>query len=74
VNEDLTSKLKKITAPSLLVWGARDRDTPMYMARAMKKRIKNSGLVIFPEAGHYSYLDNYYHFLTILDNFFKNEE
>jgi pimeloyl-ACP methyl ester carboxylesterase len=69
VNEDLTPYLDKIKAPSLLIWGDKDEDTPLYMAKVMEKRIPDAGLVIFEGAGHYSYLDDLPRYLAILDSF-----
>lgn len=57
VNKDLTGCLSDITSKTLIVWGKRDKDTPLYMARIMKRRIKNSRLILY-DAGHYSYLEN----------------
>ena len=56
VNADLTDKLSLITAPTLIFWGKNDKATPLYMAKTLHKRIKNSQLVIC-EGGHYAYLD-----------------
>jgi len=69
VNEDLASKLKHIEAPTLIIWGKRDRDTPMYMARKLVKGLKNSKLVIFEEAGHYAYLERFDRFLSLVTEF-----
>ena len=56
VNLDLICYAKGIKAETLLIWGRKDKDTPLYMARKFKRAIKNSRLVVYP-AGHYSYLD-----------------
>jgi pimeloyl-ACP methyl ester carboxylesterase len=57
VNEDLTSLLPKISAPTLLVWGAQDTSTPLADGRTMERLIPDAGLVVFDNAGHFSYLD-----------------
>lgn len=62
VEEDLTQDAAAIRVPTLLVWGKRDRDTPLYMARRLNKVIENSRLVIY-NAGHYSYIDEREKFL-----------
>lgn len=74
VNEDLKYTLKNIKVPTLLIWGENDLDTPLKDARIIKKHIKNSGLVVLKGAGHFSYLDNLYEFLIIVDNFLKGCE
>lgn len=60
VNADLRSCMKKIEAPTLLLWGENDTATPMRDARIMLKRIPDSGLISFAGAGHFSFVDNPY--------------
>ncbi len=57
VNEDLTDNLSQIEAPTLLLWGEKDSDTPLWMGEMMKDIIKDSRLVVL-DGGHYSYLDD----------------
>ena len=52
IREDLTANLKKITIPTLILWGEEDRYTPLNQAYQLKKLIKNSKLKIFPRIGH----------------------
>ena len=68
---DLTNKLKDIKQPTLLIWGENDKDTPLYMARVMEKKIKDSGLVTIENAGHFSYLDNPAKYLMVANEFLK---
>lgn len=71
VNLYLEDRLGYITCPALLIWGRRDRETPLYMAKRIKKGIKDCGLIIL-EGGHYSYLDEYATFLAVLDSYFRD--
>jgi len=71
VNEDLSKNAKKISCPTLLVWGDRDAETPFYMAKKLNKYIRNSALVIIKNAGHFSYLDNPVLFLNIMTKMFE---
>ncbi len=57
VNEDLTGLLPRIAAPTLLVWGDQDTDTPLADGQAMERLIPDAGLVVFEGAGHFSYAD-----------------
>ncbi len=57
VNEDLTDRLHLIKAPTLLIWGEKDTATPLKDAKKMERLIPDAGLVSYPEAGHYSFLD-----------------
>lgn len=69
VNQNLREYLKHIKAPTLLVWGSEDRDTPLYFAEIMEKEIPDAGLVVFEGASHFSYLDDLPRFNTILSVF-----
>jgi pimeloyl-ACP methyl ester carboxylesterase len=71
VNFYLDDYLKDIKCDTLIIWGKKDKDTPPYMAKRLKRGIYNSGL-IFLEGGHYSYLDCYPQFLAILDSYFND--
>lgn len=73
VNEDLRPLLKDIQASTLLIWGKDDNDTPVYMGEIMEKEIKDSGLVVLENAGHYSYLDQFMRFKAIIDSFLKED-
>lgn len=69
INLDLTDRLSKITRPTLLIWGENDTDTPLYMAKIMEKKIKDSGIVVLKDAGHFSYLDNKAQYLKVAEVF-----
>ncbi len=72
INLDLTPNLKDISASTLLMWGENDTDTPLYMAKIMEKNIKDSGLVVLENAGHFSYLDNTGKFLKVVETFLNS--
>ena len=57
IAEDMTDRLSRIGAPTLIVWGERDEDTPLWMAHRMEELIPDAGLVVLEGAGHYSYAD-----------------
>ena len=69
INEDLTHLFKNINVPALLIWGENDLDTPIRDAKIFEKNIKDSGLVILKDAGHYSFIDKYNEFMIIVNNF-----
>lgn len=69
VNQDLSGYLERITAPTLLFWGAEDTAAPLWMGREMERRIPDAGLVVMEDAGHFAYLDRYPHFLAVLKSF-----
>lgn len=53
INEDLRHDIKKITIPTLLIWGAKDTETPISSARYFQQNITGSTLKIVQNAGHY---------------------
>ncbi len=69
VNENLYHLLGNITTPTLIIWGNKDKETPIYMARKLNKKIVGSGLVVLNGAGHYSYLEQPTRVLLILNSF-----
>lgn len=69
VNSDLREHLPRIQAPTLLIWGAEDADTPLADARLMERLIPDAGLVVFEGAGHYSYLDQPARFAKVVSHF-----
>lgn len=69
VNEDLRDFLPRIQAPTLIVWGENDNDTPVPNARLMEELIPDAGLVVLKGAGHYSFLNNPIEFCIIANNF-----
>lgn len=70
VKTDLTGRLKNIVAPTIIIWGKQDKDTPFYMAKKINKNIKNSAIITF-EGGHFCYLNNADKFNLIIENFLK---
>jgi pimeloyl-ACP methyl ester carboxylesterase len=73
VREDLTLLLPTVKAPTLLIWGADDKDTPVSCARVMERLIPRAQLVILQNAGHFSYLDQYGKFRLIVSRFLRDE-
>lgn len=69
VNEDLRSLLPAIQAPTLLIWGDQDRETPLAQGQLMAQAIPGARLEVFPGAGHYSYLDQPTAFCALVRSF-----
>lgn len=57
INEDLLPIVKKITMPTLLIWGEKDIDTPIEYAKQINAELENGELVIVPGAGHFVHVD-----------------
>ncbi len=73
VNEDLSYLLPKIMQPTLLIWGELDDATPLADAQTMERCIPDAGLVVFQQAGHYSYLDDYGRFCAVVNKFLEDD-
>ena len=69
VNEDMTEDLKKISCPTLVIFGQMDEDTPVSFASRIQGLVKNSKGIILPMAGHFSFLDRPAEFLKTLIEF-----
>lgn len=74
VNEDLKHVMPLIKAPTLLIWGENDIATPVRDAKIMEQRIKDSGLVVLKNAGHFSFLDKTYEVNLIIGNFLETDK
>ncbi|MCS6801489.1 MAG: alpha/beta fold hydrolase [Chloroflexota bacterium] len=57
VNQDLRPLLPRIQAPTLIIWGEKDDATPLADGKTMAREIPNARLIVYPYAGHFSYLD-----------------
>ncbi len=55
--EDLQPLLPRIEAPTLLIWGDRDRETPLELGRRSERLIPQARLVVLPGAGHHPFID-----------------
>ena len=71
VNEDLSCFVSKIVCNTLIVWGEKDKETKLWMAKKLNKLIVGSNLKIIKNSGHFCFLDNKTEFLIILDTFLK---
>ena len=57
VNENLDGLISHVKNPTLIIFGDKDKETPLYMAKRLNSGIENSKLVIFNGAGHFAFLD-----------------
>ena len=69
IAEDLTLEYKKIKNHALLVFGKNDRQTPLYMAKRMKKLMVNSRLSILPKSGHFCFVEKSEEFNSLVFSF-----
>jgi pimeloyl-ACP methyl ester carboxylesterase len=57
VNEDLTSMLAMVQAPTLLLWGDQDQEVRRPAVEVMAAKIPRARLTVFPGAGHFPFRD-----------------
>jgi pimeloyl-ACP methyl ester carboxylesterase len=57
--------------PTLIVWGAQDRMIPVQHGHDAHAAIEGSRLEIFPDAGHFPYLESPLRFVTVLIEFMR---
>lgn len=57
IGENFDSEIGKIKNKTLIVFGEKDRQTPLYMAKKFKRLIKGSRLEIIGGAGHFCFSD-----------------
>ncbi len=73
VNQDLRAHAGRVRVPTLFLWGENDTDTPLWQAKILESLIPDAGLVIFPNAGHYSYLEHLAESIRIIEHFFTHD-
>lgn len=69
VNTDLRHLLPNIECPSLLIWGDKDTATPIEDAKTIESLIKDSGLCIIKDTGHFSFCEKPYEANAIIRSF-----
>ena len=52
INSDLSADLRKITLPTIIVWGENDRITPIRDGKLMHEAMKNSTFHVIKEGRH----------------------
>ena len=57
----------------MLIYGDKDKTTPLYLAKRMKKGIKNSKLFVLKNAGHFAFVDKKIEFNSVAREFLLGE-
>lgn len=71
ISENLAPFLKSISCPTLIIFGKEDKETPLFMAKKLNRKIKDSALIVFENCGHFAYLEDFYRFVAISKSFLK---
>ena len=74
VNEHLDYVLPHIKNKTLLVFGDKDKETPLYMARRFNKGIVNSSLHVYKGAGHFAFIDKSNKFNMVVREFLLSKD
>ena len=69
INEDLSLLLPNITAKTLLIYGKKDKEVPLYIGKKINNLIKNSGFVVVPRGNHFLYIYKFRYFIIVLKHF-----
>ena len=69
VNTDITEDVKKINAPTLIVWGTLDQAVPLERAYELEKLIPDAGVVVYENCTHYAYLERLNQTINVMWNF-----
>ncbi len=56
VNEDVSADAGKITAPTFLLWGEVDQETPLEMGQRLQALITGARLVVLPGKDHFPFI------------------
>ena len=69
---DVTDRLAEITIPCMVMVGADDIAMPPVMAQTLDRNLPHSELVVIPDAGHLSNLEQSGAFNAALTRFYKH--
>jgi pimeloyl-ACP methyl ester carboxylesterase len=65
----IRSRLKTMTTPTLIIWGANDKFIPVRYAKIAHKEIPNSRLEFISNCGHVPMIEKPNEFVQLVDNF-----
>ena len=73
VNLDISEDVKRISCPTLIIWGSLDEAVPLDRAYELEKLISNAGVVVYEGCTHYAYLERLGQTISVLRSFFISE-
>ena len=74
IKQDLKKEYQKLSCETLIIWGEKDQDTPLKDAYLLNRLIPNSGLTIYKNSTHFSYLEKWVETNIILEEFLKKKD
>lgn len=70
----LLDRLPRLTMPTLVVWGERDRVLPASQARVALARLPKGSIEIIPDCGHLPHVEWPDRFVEALGRFLREQE
>lgn len=67
INESVNNDVKKIIVPTLLLYGDKDKITPLYLGRKLKRKVKDCELIVL-KGNHFAYLYNQKQVVGIIES------
>ena len=74
IKEDVKDYLPFIDQETLILWGEKDTATPLKDGKLLGKKIKDSALITFENATHFSYLEYPVQTYQIIEKFLLTEK
>ncbi len=71
-NPKLAARLRRVTCPTLLIWGASDRLVPPVYGEEYRKHLPNARLHVIPECGHFPMFEKEGEFVELVAEFCRN--
>jgi len=71
IRRDLSGEIAGLQVPAMLIWGGRDKSTPLYMAKRWTTLQKGATLKIYKHAGHFCFIDDPGRFVKDVWEFFS---
>ncbi|MBE5757492.1 MAG: alpha/beta hydrolase [Clostridiales bacterium] len=68
VNQNLEKLLSKIQCDVLLIWGGKDRDTPIWICNKINRYVKQSKKIIYKNCGHFACFEKMHKTIEVLSN------
>ena len=72
VNLDITEEVKKISCPTLIIWGTLDEEVSIERAYELEKLIKDAGVVVYDGCTHYAYLERLQQTINVVRIFLES--
>ncbi len=74
IHRNLETEVAQITAPTLLIWGTKDKDTPLRQMRRWVRLIPQAETILYRGKGHFAYLEDSTRFINDIVRFLRKHE